>query len=504
MLNLSYNHLNVKIPTRTQLQTFYVSNFVGNILCSSNGKIHSNDQIGKGSDRHGVIGQLLSMALLFKFNMGEVFGLVHIYRLDHVRFLHCLRLRFKLKKWRTLTWTWKSVLRFKFNTSYGYYEDYEAYIRSIFAANGTIPSQIGNLSNLVYLDLSNSLEPLFAENLDWLSSLSKLEYLHLGYANLSNSFDWLHTLQALPSLTDLHLSQCTLPRYSQPSLLNFSSLLTLDLSFTSYSSAISSIPRWIFGLRKLVSLQFSYNNIQGPIPDGIQNLTLLQNLDLTFNSLSSSIPEWLYGLHHLKSLSIEFNKLNGTISDALGNLTSLVELHLSNNQLEGTIPTSLVNLTSLVELDLSNNQLSENPFESLRSLSKLSYLEIEGNHFEGIIKEDHLANLTSLEVFYASGNNFTLKVGPNWLPTFQLTDLDMSSWQLGPNFPSWIQSQNKIGYLHMPNTGISNSIPTWFWETFSQAFYINLTHNHIHGELATTKRIPISINTVDLSRNHLC
>ncbi|RDY08658.1 LRR receptor-like serine/threonine-protein kinase ERECTA, partial [Mucuna pruriens] len=310
---------------------------------------------------------------------------------------------------------------------------------------GNIPHQIGNLSNLVYLDLSSN--SLFAENLDWLSSLSKLEYLDLGGANLSKSFDWLHTLQALPSLTDLHLSWCTLPPYSQPSLLNFSSLLTLDLSFTSYtyySSAISSIPRWIFGLRKLVSLQFWGNNIQGPIPDGIQNLTLLQNLDLSFNSLSSSIPDWLYGLHHLNFLNLAFNNLNGTISDALGNLTSLVELHLSSNQLEGTIPTSLGNLTSLVGLHLSNNQFSENPFESLRSLSKLSSLQIGHNHFEGVVKEDDLANLTSLEKFDASGNNFTLKVGPNWLPTFQLTHLDMSSWQLGPNFPSWIQSQNKL------------------------------------------------------------
>ncbi|RDX67989.1 putative inactive leucine-rich repeat receptor-like protein kinase, partial [Mucuna pruriens] len=328
--------------------------------------------------------------------------------------------------------------------------------------------------------VNGTISSLFAENLDWLSSLSKLEYLDLGGIDLSKSFDWLHTLQALPSLTDLHLSLCTLPPYSQPSLLNFSSLLTLDLSITSYSSAISSIPRWIFGLRKLVSLQFRGNNIQGPIPHGIQNLTLLQNLDLSFNSLSSSIPDWLYGLHHLNFLNLEYNKLNGTISDALGNLTSLVELHLSNNQ------------------------FSENPFESLRSLSKLSSLEIGDNHFEGVVKEDHLANLTSLKVFYASGNNFTLKVGPNWLPTFQLTGLDMSSWQLGPNFPSWIQSQNKLEVIVMSNTGILDPIPTWFWEAFSQASYVNLSHNNIHGELVTTLRNPISIRSVDLSTNHLC
>ncbi|KAL2967341.1 hypothetical protein AAZX31_16G170700 [Glycine max] len=517
---------------------------------------------------------------------------------------------------------------------------------------GKIPSQIGNLSNLVYLGLGGSYD-LLAENVEWVSSMWKLEYLHLSKANLSKAFHWLHTLQSLPSLTHLYLSDCTLPHYNEPSLLNFSSLQTLHLYRTSYSPAISFVPKWIFKLKKLVSLQLQSNEIQGSIPGGIRNLTLLQNLDLSGNSFSSSIPDCLYGLHRLMYLDLSYNNLLGTISDALGNLTSLVELDLSRNQLEGTIPTSLGNLTSLVELYLSNNQLegtippslgnltslvrldlsysqlegniptslgnltslveldlsysqlegniptslgnvcnlrvirlsylklnqqvnelleilapcishgltrlavqssqlsgnltdhigafenivlldfsnnsiggalprsfgklsslrflnlsinkfSGNPFESLGSLSKLSSLYIDGNLFHGVVKEDDLANLTSLTEFGASGNNFTLKVGPNWRPNFRLSYLDVTSWQLSPNFPSWIQSQNKLQYVGLSNTGILDSIPTWFWETPSQILYLNLSYNHIHGEIETTLKNPISIQTIDLSSNHLC
>ncbi|XP_006599580.3 receptor-like protein EIX2 isoform X1 [Glycine max] len=493
---------------------------------------------------------------------------------------------------------------------------------------GKIPSQIGNLSNLVYLGLGGSYD-LLAENVEWVSSMWKLEYLHLSNANLSKAFHWLHTLQSLPSLTHLYLSFCTLPHYNEPSLLNFSSLQTLDLSRTRYSPAISFVPKWIFKLKKLVSLQLQGNGIQGPIPGGIRNLTLLQNLDLSGNSFSSSIPDCLYGLHRLKFLYLMDNNLDGTISDALGNLTSLVELYLSSNQLEGTIPTSLGNLTSLVELDLSRNQLegniptslgnltslveldlsgnqlegtiptslgnlcnlrvidlsylklnqqvnelleilapcishglttlavrssrlsgnltdhigafknierldffnnsiggalprsfgklssfrhldlsinkfSGNPFESLRSLSKLSSLHIGGNLFHGVVKEDDLANFTSLMGFVASGNSFTLKVGPKWLPNFQLTYLEVTSWQLGPSFPLWIQSQNKLNYVGLSNTGIFDSIPTQMWEALSQVLYLNLSRNHIHGEIGTTLKNPISIPTIDLSSNHLC
>jgi len=474
-----------------------------------------------------------------------------------------------------------------------------AYLGLRYVAYGTILSQIGNLTNLLYLDL-NSYQ--FIENIDWLSSLSKLQYLDLGGAILSQSFQWLHTLQALPSLMHLQLSGCTLPPYNQSSFLNFSSLLTLDLSHIYYPSSKNFVPKWVFGQKKLVSLILSFNQIKGPIPYGLRNLTLLENLNLKENTISSSIPDWFYGsFPHLKfldlssnilqgiipnvlenvtslitldlssnqlkgpiptslgnvssliALDLSYNQLEGPIPNSLGNLTSAITLDLSHNQLEGPIPTSLGNMTSLIALDMSHNQLSGNltqefwvyknviimnfyrnkiggelprsleklsslrvlvlssnrfsgnPFESLITLSKLSHLDIGDNCFQGVVKEGHLENLTNLSEFHASGNNLTLKVGPNWHPTFQLTYLDMSSWQLGPNFPLWIQSQNKnLQYLAMSNTGILDFIPSWFWETFSPITLLNLSHNYIHGELGTTLMNPISINVVDLSANNLC
>ncbi|MED6198510.1 hypothetical protein PIB30_066974, partial [Stylosanthes scabra] len=68
---------------------------------------------------------------------------------------------------------------------------------------GTIPHQIGNLTNLIHLGLQSDFgeQLLFhVGNVHWLSGLTSLEYLDSSGANLSKSLDWLQTMQALPSL----------------------------------------------------------------------------------------------------------------------------------------------------------------------------------------------------------------------------------------------------------------------------------------------------------------
>ncbi|KRH09032.1 hypothetical protein GLYMA_16G190500v4, partial [Glycine max] len=388
-----------------------------------------------------------------------------------------------------------------------------------------IPSQIGNLSNLVYLGLgSYDFEPLLPENVEWVSSMWKLEYLDL---------------------------KCTLPHYNEPSLLNFSSLQTIDLSGTrtirtslgnltclveldlSANQLEGTIPTSLGNLTSLVKLQLSRNQLEGTIPTSLGNLTSLVRLDLSYNQLEGTIPTSLANLcnlmeidfsylklnqqvnelleilapcisHGLTALAVQSSRLSGNLTDHIGAFKNIDTLLFSNNSIGGALPRSFGKLSSLTYLDLSINKFSGNPFESLRSLSKMSSLQIDGNNFQGVVKEDDLANLTSLMEFHASGNNFTLKVGPKWLPNFQLSYLDVTSWQLGPNFPSWIQSQNQLQHFGLSNTGILDSIPTWFWEALSQVLYLNLSHNHIHGEIGTTLKNPISIQTIDLSSNHLC
>ena len=167
-------------------------------------------------------------------------------------------------------------------------------------------------------------------------------------------------LGSLSNLKRLELSNNHLTGEIPRELGNLSALETLLLaSDSSYAGGLSgSIPKELGSLSKLEVLNLRFNLLTGEIPAELGNLTSLETLLLAANRLSGEIPAELGDLSNLKNLEITYNVLTGEIPKELGNLSNLTRLLLGHNQLTGEIPKELGNLSNMKALSLENNQLS--------------------------------------------------------------------------------------------------------------------------------------------------
>ncbi|XP_040938105.1 receptor-like protein EIX2 [Gossypium hirsutum] len=249
-----------------------------------------------------------------------------------------------------------------------------------------IPEFLGMLRSLTYLNLSyEQFQGGIPHNL---GNLSRLHYLDLG-----GTFKH-------PTLLELHLSNCDLK--DDPSSINANStksLLVLDISGNSFSS----IPKSIFSLHGLLSIDLSGNSLEGPIPDNFGNTSFLEVLDLSWNHLNSSIPNSLYTLNRLQFLRLRDSQLQGTISSSIGNLSSVTHLELSENQLNGQIPLSIGELSSLNLFDVSENQVYGQIPLSIGKLSSLIFFDVSENNLNGQIPLS-IGELSSLKFFDVSEN----------------------------------------------------------------------------------------------------
>nr|KJB45902.1 hypothetical protein B456_007G336200 [Gossypium raimondii] len=294
---------------------------------------------------------------------------------------------------------------------------------------GAIPHKLGNLSKLQYLDLrGNDLEP---KSLQWVSGLSSLQYLDLSYANLSKAKDWIQVTFKHPTLLVLHLSGCGLEDDPSFNSINSSkSLVVLDL----FRNRFSSVPKWIFSLHGLVSIDLSGNSLEGPIPDYFGNISFLEVLDLSWNHLNSSIPNSLYSLNRLQFLSLRETQLQGTISSSIGNLSSLTQLDLSENQLNGQIPLSIGELSSLKLFDVSRNQLNGQIPLSIGQLSSLEEFHVSENQLNGQVPLS-IGELSSLKLFAVSKNQLNGQIPLSIGQLSSLEVFDVSENQLNGTFP---------------------------------------------------------------------
>jgi Leucine-rich repeat (LRR) protein len=134
---------------------------------------------------------------------------------------------------------------------------------------------------------------------------------------------------------------------------NLLNLKELDLSGNRFNDVI---PPELGKLTCLQKLRLANSHLIGSIPRELGNLTDLQDINLNNNKLEGSIPPELGNLTNLQHLWLQFNRLSGQIPPELGDLPRLQQLQLQGNRLSGTIPINLTGLR-IYMMDISYNGL---------------------------------------------------------------------------------------------------------------------------------------------------
>lgn len=148
----------------------------------------------------------------------------------------------------------------------------------------------------------------------------------------------------LSNLMQLEIRNTELTGAIPSELGNLANLTNLDIN-DNYQLT-GAIPSELGNLVNLQGLQLDENQLTGAIPSELSNLANLSSLNLSENQLAGSIPPELGNLTNLSELLLNDNQLTGIIPPELGNLSNLLEgrLVLGGNQFTGCMPNSLRHL----------------------------------------------------------------------------------------------------------------------------------------------------------------
>jgi leucine-rich repeat protein SHOC2 len=317
-----------------------------------------------------------------------------------------------------------------------------------------LPPEIGNLTNLKVLDVSNNFLSQLPDEIGRLENLITLDAGRNVYCNISPEiFGQLKKLERLdfagcniekipdnllelPRLRELHVSKVE-PGPQSEVLWKLTNLTTLSIGFlrdegqlaagigrlinleelSLAGSCLQVIPNEIGRLSRLKSLDLSDNSYQFSLPPEIANLTRLKTLNLQGCELKQ-FPAVITKLEGLESLNLRDNSFSELPSE-FWNLTNLKSLRMGTwdgyKAFSAHLTPEIANFRNLVELDLegmvnlTDDEVPQNNvLSALGTLTKLEKLNLSYTELSDLSWIGDLTSLRELNCAFTS-----LKVIPS-------------------------------------------------------------------------------------------
>ncbi|KAL3753094.1 hypothetical protein ACJRO7_000486 [Eucalyptus globulus] len=385
---------------------------------------------------------------------------------------------------------------------------------------GPIPSSIGNLFQLRFMDLfRNFFEGPIPRSIGQLRNLEKLNLRLNKLTSLIPS-----ELGLCSNLTYLAIAQNSIFGELPLSLSNLVRLSKFGASDNFLSGEL--LPDFFTNWTELVSLQLQNNFLSGQIPTEIGSLTKLNYLFMYNNSLSGTIPPEVGNLTSLTYFILSINQLYGEVPETISRLANLQWISLFTNNFSGGIPRDFGKYSpSLSDVEFADNSFTGELPPDLCSGFALQYFVVDGNNFTGPLP-DCLKNCSGLTRLCLDSNQFTIDitnafgVHPNlvyvslsnnqfvgtlsarWGDSINLTYLQIDGNKISGRIPPELGKLSQLRVLALSNNELTGRIPDEMGD-LGELFRLNLSNSHLAGDIPLSLGKLSKLSYLDLSANML-